>query len=147
MKEEKKSFTNPIDKDKVTENPSSLPYAHTVGGALVKPIDKGRVKGLAVSAMYEQTEEQLNQIKRQIELLAIEAQDIHRRIELSEKIYLADIGFKPIIGKRYFLYENGIESWTLSMISPEEWRSKCPYDFSAEVQLMSDHTWKIIRSK
>jgi hypothetical protein len=46
---------NPIDKDKITETPSTLPYAHHVGSPVIKPIDKGRVKGNAMSAMVEQT--------------------------------------------------------------------------------------------
>ena len=46
-------FVNPIDKDKIAENPHLLPYAHTVGGSVIKPIDKGRTKGLALDAMYE----------------------------------------------------------------------------------------------
>ena len=36
---------NPIDKDKIAKDPHLLPYAHTVGGAIIKPIDKGRAKG------------------------------------------------------------------------------------------------------
>ena len=64
--QEQQEFINPIDPDKVAENPHLLPYAHTVGSAVIKPIDKGRVKGLAVTAMYEQTEIQLDQIREQI---------------------------------------------------------------------------------
>ena len=29
------AFVNPIDKDKVAENPGLLPYAHTAGGAVI----------------------------------------------------------------------------------------------------------------
>ncbi len=54
----KEAFINPIDKDKIAENPHLLPYAHTVGGAVIKPIDQGRVKGLAVKAMHKQTDMQ-----------------------------------------------------------------------------------------
>ena len=73
MKKKKKNnqeaFINPIDDDKVAENPHALPYAHTVGGVQIKPVDKGKIKGRAVKAMYKQADMQLNQIKRQIELL------------------------------------------------------------------------------
>jgi len=85
-KEKKQEFINPIDKDKIAENPHLLPYAHTVGGAVIKPIDKGRVKGLAVGAMYEQTEMQLDQIREQINLLAEQANKIKARVEISEKV-------------------------------------------------------------
>ena len=88
---------NPIDEDKIAENPHLLPYAHTLGGAIIKPLDKGRIKGLAMSAMYEQTGDKLNQIKEQIDLLVQQAQDIHDRIDLSEKIYEAKYSFKPIV--------------------------------------------------
>jgi len=135
---------NPIDKDKITETPHILPYAHTLGSAIIKPIDKARTKGLAMSAMYEQSETSLNLIKEQIELLAKQAQDIHNRIEISEKIYQADCNFKPIIGMIYHLYEKKDTSWVLSMISPAEWADNLPFTHIASIKLLSDHTWKII---
>lgn len=141
--EKKKSFINPIDPDKIAENPGLLPYAHTVGGAVIKPIDKGRVKGLAVSAMYEQTEMQMDQIRKQVELLVEQAETIRKRVELSEKIYLAEMNIKPLIGKIYHLYEKKNGTFVLSMISFEEWGNSCPYKFEGSVKLLSDHTWEI----
>jgi hypothetical protein len=47
---------NPIDRDKITETPHLLPYAHSVGSAIIKPLDKGKIKGLGMAAMYEQTD-------------------------------------------------------------------------------------------
>lgn len=134
---------NPIDKDKIAINPHALEYAHSVGGALVKPMDKGRVKGLAISAMYEQTDLQLKQIKEQIDLLAQQARALQNRVEVSEKIYLADCGFKPIIGKVYHLYRKS-DKWILSMISPQEWGANPPYEFVSTVKLLADHTWEVL---
>ena len=142
--DDKETFINPIDKDKITENPHNLPYAHTVGSAVIRPIDKGRVKGLAVSAMYEQTEMQLDQIRQQIELLAMQAQKVHDRVEVSEKIYLADMGFKPLIGHNYYLYTKKDGKNVLSMVGPDEWGKSMPYDFNAKVRMLSDHTWDIL---
>ena len=42
---EKEEFINPIDIDKVALEPHLLPYSHSVGGVVIKPIDKGRIKG------------------------------------------------------------------------------------------------------
>ncbi len=141
---EKEEFINPIDPDKIAENPHLLPYAHTVGGAVIKPIDKGRVKGLALSAMYEQTNTQLDQIREQVELLALQAQKIHKRVEMSEKIYLAEMNFKPLIGHTYYLYERKNGKFVLSMVAPYEWGRSCPYSYNATVKLLSDHTWDIL---
>ena len=137
-------FVNPIDKSKTTETPGLLPYAHTAGSAIIKPIDKGRVKGLAVSAMYEQTNVQLDQIRKQVELLAQQAHFIHQRVEISEKIYLADMGFKPLISHIYHLYQRQNGQYVLSMVGPKEWGRKSSFDFVATVKLLSDHTWDIL---
>lgn len=142
-KAEKEEFINPIDPDKVAENPGLLPYAHTVGSAIIKPIDKGRIKGLAVSSMYEQTEMQMDQIRKQVELLVEQAETIRKRVIVSEKIYLAEMNIKPLIGQTYHLYEKKDGKNVLSMISPSEWGGSCPYEFEATVKLLSDHTWEI----
>lgn len=137
---------NPIDKDKIAEEPHLLPYAHNLGSAIIRPVDKGKIKGLAMSAMYEQTESSLAQIKEQIELLVHQAQKIHDRIDLSEKIYEASYSFKPIIGQIYYLYCKENEAYTLSMISPKEWGENMPYEFKSKVRLLSDHTWEILQN-
>lgn len=139
-------FVNPIDKDKITETPSTLTYAHSVGGAIIKPIDKGRTKGLAVEAMRQQTDMQLAQIKKQVDLLAEQARKIHKRMEVSEKIYEADMSFKPNIGHTYHLYWRADGQRTLSLIAPNEWgRKGCPFEgYEATVKLLSDHTWEIL---
>jgi hypothetical protein len=139
---------NPIDKDKVVENPGLLPFAHTVGSAIIKPIDKGKVKGVAMSAMYQQTEKQLVDLKEQVEHLLKKAQTVHEKIEISEKIYAADCGFKPLPGHTYYLYEKKKKKeWVLSMVASDEWGSSSPYDYLAKVQLMADHTWDVLESE
>jgi hypothetical protein len=136
-----KSF---MSKDKITENPHSLPYAHTVGGVVIKPIDKGKIKGRSLVAMYEQTDMQLNQIKKQIELLAEQATAIQKRIEVSEIIYQSEINFQPIVGHIYHLYEKSDGTHVLSIISPSEWGEKLPFAFKNSVRLLGDKTWEIL---
>lgn len=137
-------FINPIDPDKITETPHSLPYAHTRGGVEVKPIDKGKAKGRAVKAMYEQTDMQLDQIRRQIELLAQQARAIRDRVQISEEIYLAEMNFEPLMGNIYHLYRRPEGSTLLSLVGPREWGKKPPYRFVATARLRSDHTWEVL---
>lgn len=141
----KEAFINPIDKDKITENPHNLPYAHTVGGAVIKPIDQGRTKGLAVKAMHKQTDMQLEQLRQQMELLAQQAEKIKRRVEISEIIYGAEMGFKPLIGKTYHLYQRADETAVLSVVGPQEWGPRgYPFkQFLATATLLADHTWEV----
>lgn len=139
-------FINPIDPKKVAEKPGLLPYAHTVGGFIIKPMDKGRAKGLAVQAMQEQTNLQMKQIQQQIELLAQQARQLQRRVELSQMIYNADMNFKPLISHIYHLYNRKDESIVLSMIGPDEWGFSGHkfQKFLATVKLLADHTWEIL---
>ena len=141
---EQKDIINPIDKDKIADNPHNLPYAHTVGGALIKPIDKGKAKGRAVTAMYKQTDMQLGQIRKQIELLAQQAKAIQSRISISEMIYGAEMNFEPLIGFTYHLYQRSNGSNVLSMVGPREWGDNPPYQFIATAELLSDHTWEVL---
>lgn len=143
MPSKKEDFKNPIDPEKITENPSTLPYAHTVGGAVIKPTKQGVIRSKAVSAMEEQTDQQLAQIKKQIDLLAEQAQAIQDRKALAQIIYAAKMSFKPEIGHIYHLYLNEAEEYVLSMIGPDEWSKPKFKDFVASVRLMADHTWEI----
>lgn len=137
-------FVNPIDKTKIAENPGLLPYAHTAGSAVIRPTDKGRIKGNAMMAMYEQTDRQMHQLKEQMETLVRQAKSLQRRKEISEIIYKAALSFRPVTGHIYHLYEKKDGSHTISLIAPDEWGSKIPYVFLATCQLLYDHTWEIL---
>lgn len=135
----------PIDPDKVAENPGLLPYASNVGAVSIRPEDKGKIVGRAMSSMADQTNRQMDQLKGQIETLAGQAKQLQNRVEISQQIYDADINFEPVPGKVYFLYQKKDESMLLSMIAPNEWGRKKPFEsFVASVQLLSDHTWEVI---
>lgn len=143
--EEEPEFINPIDPDKITENPHNLPYAHHAGSALVKPEDTGKIKGRAMAAMVQQTEKQLGQLYDQMKVLAEQANAIKQRVEVSEKIYQANIGYEPIVGNEYYLYEKDGQKYILSMIGPHEWGKKCPFNsFISKVRLLADHTWELL---
>lgn len=140
-----KEFVNPIDKDKITENPHSLEYGHHAGSALIKPEDQGKLKGRALSAMEFQTDMQLGQIYEQMQLLAEQARKLQDRKTISEKIYLAEMRFEPLINHIYHLYQKENSSYLLSLIGPYQWgRSKRTVEFVATVRLLADHTWDVL---
>jgi hypothetical protein len=140
-----KEFVNPIDKDKITENPHSLEYGHHAGSALIKPEDQGKLKGRALSAMEFQTDMQLGQIYEQMQLLAEQAKKLQDRKTISEKIYLAEMRFEPLINHIYHLYQKENSTYLLSLIGPNQWgRSKRTVEFVATVRLLADHTWDIL---
>jgi hypothetical protein len=135
---------NPINPDKVAENPGLMAYAHSVGGAVIKPEDMGKTKGKAVLAMRQQTERQLNQIYQQMATLAQQAKELRQRVDVSERIYAAQMNFEPVLNETYYVYEKEDGKDVLSMVAPQEWGRS--YKFSryiAKVTMLADHTWHV----
>ena len=132
-------------RQKVAENPHILAYAHHIGSALIKPEDKGRIRGVAMQSMYDQTNSQLTQIQEQVELLARQAKAIKDRMTFSERIYQIDMGFQPIVGKIYHLYQGKDGTDALSIIGPNEWGRSFPHEkHLATLKLLADHTWDVL---
>ena len=139
IKEDGTAYTN---MEMYHKQMSVLPYSASVSGAVIKANEEGVIKHKALTAMEEQTNMQLDQIRKQIELLALQAHEIQKRKELSLTIYSAKLSFKPNIGQVYYLYEKNDDSYTLSLVSPKEWGKSGPFKrFVAGVKLLVDHTW------
>ena len=140
-----KKNSNPIDSDKITEIPGTISFPHHVGSAVVKPEDKGKIKGRAMMAMRDQTQREMSQLYEQMQVLVRQAEEIKSRVEVSEKIYRSTINFEPVINHFYYLYEKEDGTNILSMISPEEWGKNIPYKkYLAKIKLLSDHTWDVL---
>lgn len=135
------------EKEKIADYPGLIQYAHSVGSAIIKPEDKGRIKGNAVAAMHDQTDRQFQQLFEQMQTLVQQAEYLKKRVEISERIYVASMGFQPVIGKEYYLYQRNSGEDVLSMVGPKEWGRSFPFKaYIAKVQLLSDHTWEIIEA-
>jgi hypothetical protein len=136
--------TEEENNEKIAQNPGLMEYSHTVGGVAIRPEDMGKVKGRSILAMRQQTDIQMAQLYKQMQLLADQANLIRQRVEVSERIYGAKMSFEPLIGQTYFLYERTDGTDTLSMIAPSEWGKSKPFSrFVATVHLLADHTWDV----
>ena len=144
----KKIDVDKIDLEKMkegtTDKPGTISFPHHSGSAIIKPTDKGKIKGRAVAAMHQQTESQMGQIYEQMQLLAEQAKAIQNRIEISERIYLAKISFEPLINHTYYLYQNSKNEDVLSLIAPQEWGRSSSMQYLATVKLLADHTWEVL---
>lgn len=136
---------NPIDVDKITQNPHNIPYAHNISSAEIKPLDETKLKNRQMLAMEQQTNMQLEQISQQIKLLLESAQKIKKRKDVSEKIYQSEIRFEPLVNHIYYLYKRDNGNYLLSLISPNEWgQSKITFSYESTIRLLADYTWEIL---
>lgn len=135
-------------KQMAADEPGLLKYAAERGGALVDPVDKGKLKGRAVDAMYQQTGNQLEQILEQMKVLATQYEGIKERIEFSERVYLAKVNFETRVNHVYHLYATKKGEDILSLVGPEDWgKTGHPYqEFLCSLKLLADHTWEVVTS-
>lgn len=138
---------NPIDPDKVAQNPGLLPYAHSVSGPPIVPTQEGVIRHQSLETMAHQTDQQMELLRKQMELLAEQAKAIQRRREVSEWVYSAKMSFKPVINHVYHLYRRDDAAFVLSMLSPEEWSlsRRAALEFVHSIRLLADLTWDIER--
>jgi hypothetical protein len=129
-------------KERTTDIPGLLEYAHNLGGFSIAPTKEGQIKSTALKAMQGQTQMQMDQIYEQMKLLADQAKKLQDRVTISQHIYNAKISFKPVIGNSYYLYKKDNQEKVLSLIKPSEWKN-CPYKYLAKVTLLADHTWEV----
>ncbi len=124
-------FNNPIDKDKTTENPGLIPYAHHVGSALIKPDNTDGFKSKGIARVNREMSDRMQKIKEEYE-------KIMEELNWNDIIYNSQMGFEPLIGEEYYLYERDNGEKYLSLINPDSWNKKHIGTF----RLNSDYKWE-----
>jgi len=129
------------------DDPGLVSFATSIGSGKVAPLEESVIRSQSCVAMNEQINIQMEQIVDQIRLLAKQVESLQKRKKISEEIYLSKMNFEPVIGNTYYLYSNStVKKNVLSMIAPSEWgASGQNLTFVAEVVLLADRTWKMIK--
>lgn len=121
------------------------PVPTHVASPVIRPVDKGKLKSVALETVAEQANLQIAMLRKQASLLMEQAREIENRVLVAQEVYAADINFEPVIGQLYHLYAREDDSRFLSMISPEDWGTRSRFTFLATVKLLGDRSWDVIR--
>lgn len=137
---------DPFKKDALYQGQDKFsPIPLTVSSPKINPIDKRLVKATAFETMQYQANQQISIIKQQAELLMEQARKIEERMEISRKIYEADLNFEPVIGTTYHVYEKNGRT-VLSLVAPNEWGKKMPFDHHVcSAKLLGDKSWDLVK--
>lgn len=84
---------------------------------------------------------QLKGIARQIKALQEQARQVLEKTQRDQQLHHAQCGFKRIPGKTYHLYLRASGEALFSMLSPEEWGGRPPYDYQGSFRLENDMSW------
>lgn len=84
---------------------------------------------------------QLKGIARQIKALQEQAKTLLEKTQHDQQLHHAQCGFKRIPGKTYHLYRRASGDHLFSMLSPDEWGGRPPYEYQGSFRLENDMSW------
>jgi hypothetical protein len=126
-------------------NRNVTPYATEAGGPQfdLVPVEKQKDIMLNVARMHAQQE--YDRIVELVRVLEGQAQQIKRRLEITDAVHAAEYQFQTYHGQVYWLvYEREKQKTILSKTGPNGWSSSAPesYEYIAAVKWLGDHTWQ-----
>lgn len=120
--------------DNVASNPHSLPYGSNLGAPAIKPDHSlGGWKIGAVHRANKHYDERFKELKKELE-------NLYGEYKWNEIIFNAEMRFKPVIGKKYHLYQKDDGKYFMSLFASNEcsWSHKHKGDFI----LNYDNRWE-----
>lgn len=128
-------------------NRNSTPYPVDVGAPNFSPIKIEREKDQMINVARMHAEQEYDRIMQLVTVLQAQAQDIRRRLEITDLVHSAKYNFRLAHGGIYWLYTDTQRGHTgLTSQGPDDWASGAPdnYEYICRVQWLGDYTWREI---
>lgn len=139
------SFDSNIGNSLVTFlNRNVTPYPTEVGGPAFDLIPVTQRKDIMVNAARMHAEQEYNRITELMAVLAKQAAELKRRLDITDMVHAAEYQFQPAHGQTYWLlYDSAIENTRLIMQGPTDWTTGKPdkYEYICQVKWLGDYTW------
>lgn len=106
------------------------------------PVTKQKDLMINHARMYAQQE--YDRIMELVSVLEKQAQQIKRRLEITDAVHAAEYQFQVMMGHIYWLvWEKKKEKTLLVINGPDDWSTGVPpdYKYMTPVKYMGDHTW------
>lgn len=109
-----------------------LPYPASTLGPPIVPADLSSFKARGIGEIERDLRQKLAELREEY-LRAID------HFNWNKLVYESEIGFEPVVGGTYHLYQVGVRR-ILSLIGPGEW----PHRHLASVRLNVDRQWQVL---
>ena len=129
-------------------NRNVTPYATESGGPKFDLVPVTEQKDLMINHARMYAQQEYNRIMTLVHVLEEQAQQIKRRLEITDAVHGAEFQFKLVMGNCYWLvWETRQEKMLLVHNGPKNWSTGAPedYEYVAQVKYMGDHTWMEIK--
>lgn len=108
-------------------------------------IDVKQQKDIMINVARQHAEQEYRRIMDLVEVLQRQAQDIRRRLDITDMVHGAKYSFKPVHGHSYWLAHDTMKQQViLAMHGPDDWSAGSPswYEYIAKVKFLGDYTWQ-----
>lgn len=125
-------------------NRNVTPYATESSGPKFDLVPVTKQKDLMINHARIYAQQEYDRIMELVTVLEKQAQQIKRRLEVTDLVHAAEYQFQPVLGNCYWLvWESRKEKTLLVLTGPTEWATGAPetYNYIACVRYMGDHTW------
>jgi hypothetical protein len=131
-------------------NRNVTPYATEAGGPKFDLVPVTKQKDLMINHARMYAQQEYDRIMELVAVLEKQAQQIKRRLEVTDAVHAAVYQFQVVMGKEYWLvYDARKQHTLLTQHGPDDWSSSAPedYEYITRVKYMGDHTWQEINEK
>ena len=125
-------------------NRNVTPYATSTLGPKFDLVPVERQKDLMINHARMYAQQEYDRIMELVNVLQKQAEDIRRRLEVTDAVHGAIYQFSPVMGNIYWIvWDTRKQHTILTQMGPHDWSSSAPedYEYVAKVKYMGDHTW------
>ena len=131
-------------------NRNVTPYATEASGPKFDLVPVTKQKDLMINHARMYAQQEYDRIMELVAVLEKQAQQIKRRLEVTDAVHAAVYQFQVVMGKEYWLvYDTRKQHTLLTQNGPDDWSSSAPedYEYITRVKYMGDHTWLELNEK
>ena len=128
-------------------NRNITPYATEAGGPKFDLVPVEKQKDIMLNNARHFAQQEYNRIMELVAVLQKQADQIKRRLEVTDAVHAAEYQFQLSIGHTYWLvWEKRKQKTLLVITGPKEWSTGIPvdYEYITQVKFLGDHTWEEI---
>lgn len=125
-------------------NRNVTPYPTEAGGPKFDLVPVTRQKDLMINHARMYAQQEYDRIMELVTVLEKQAQNIKRRLDVTDAVHAAEYQFQVAMGRCYWLvFDTRKQKMLLTLSGPNEWSTGRPesYDYWCRVKYMGDHTW------
>jgi hypothetical protein len=119
-------------------------FPTTVGGPKFELIPVERQKDIMVNVARMHAEQEYNRIMDLVAVLQRQANEIKRRLEVTDLVHAAKYDFQTYHGQTYWLlYDHEKSCSRLCLDGPTDWSTGIPpgWEYICQVKWLGDYTW------